>query len=68
MNKDSLQRITQVCEILHAAASKTRVLSHLGWPGHVREKFFKDGCSELPVVEYPEYDACLLYTSDAADE
>ena len=57
MNKDSLQRITQVCEILHAAASKTRVLSHLGWPGHVREKFFKDGCSELPVVEYPEYDA-----------
>ena len=57
MSKDSLQRITRVCEILHDAARKTRVLSHLGWPGQVREQFFIKGCKELPSVDYPEYDA-----------
>ena len=57
MNKDSLQQVTRICEILHAAARKTRVLSHLGWSAQVREKFFTDGGNALPVVEYPQYDA-----------
>jgi len=57
MNSPSAQRITQVCEILHGAARKTRVLSHLGWSSRVRENFFAAGAKELPVVAYPEFDA-----------
>ena len=57
MNKPSSQRITQICEILHGAARKTRVLSHLGWHSSVREKFFAQGAKALPIVEYPQYDA-----------
>ena len=57
MTASSQQRISSACEILYAAARQTRVLSHLGWSGRVREQFFKSGSKELPVVEYPEYDA-----------
>ncbi len=57
MSDSAAQRITGVCELLHDAARKTRVLSHLGWHSSVRERFFKAGAKELPVVEYPEYDA-----------
>ncbi len=57
MSDSAAQRITGVCELLHDAARNTRVLSHLGWHSSVRERFFKAGAKELPVVEYPEYDA-----------
>lgn len=53
----SAQRVTGICELLHDAARKTRVLSHLGWHSSVRESFFKAGAKELPVVEYPDYNA-----------
>ena len=53
----SAQRITAVCEILYSAASKTRVLSHLGWHSSVRDRFFATGAKELPVVQYPQYNA-----------
>lgn len=43
--------------MLYDAARQTRMLSHLGWHGSVREKFFEAGAKELPVVEYPSYDA-----------
>lgn len=57
MSDSSSQRITGICEVLHDAARKTRVLSHLGWHSSVREKFFSSGAKALPVVEYPQYDA-----------
>ena len=57
MSESFAQRITGVCELLHDAARKTRVLSHLGWHSSVREKFFDAGARELPVVQYPDYDA-----------
>jgi len=57
MSNSSAQRITTVSEILYSAAQKTRVLSHLGWHSSVRERFFASGAKELPVVEYPEYNA-----------
>ena len=57
MSMKSTQRITRICEILYEAAKKTRVLSHIGWSGHVREQFFKTNGQELPIVEYPDYNA-----------
>jgi len=57
MSVQSSQRITKVCEILYEAAKKTRVLSHLGWHSSVREQFFKTNAKELPIVQYPDYDA-----------
>ena len=57
MSKSSSERITRICEILYDAARQTRMLSHIGWHGSVREKFFEAGAKELPVVEYPEFDA-----------
>ena len=60
MSKPSSERITRVCEILYGAARRTRILSHLGWHGSVREQFFQSGAKELPVVNYPAYDAAPI--------
>lgn len=57
MTESSLQRVTTICEVLHDAARRTRVLTHLGWHSSVREQFLKTGARELPVVEYPAFDA-----------
>ena len=57
MSESLHQRITSICEVLHSAARQTRVLSHLGWHSSVREQFFKNDARELPVVEYPAFDA-----------
>ncbi|OED35488.1 hypothetical protein AB833_30170 [Chromatiales bacterium (ex Bugula neritina AB1)] len=51
------KRITRICGLLQSAASQTRVLSHLRWDGQIRDKFLADAALELPVVEYPAYDA-----------
>ena len=61
MSKPSSERITRICKILYDAARKTRMLSHLGWHGSVREKFFEASAKELPVVEYPPYDAAPVF-------
>jgi len=61
VSEATAQRITDVSALLHNAARKTRVLSHLGWHSSVRERFFADGAKELPRVEYPDYDASQTF-------
>ena len=57
MTDRNSERITRICELLQSAASRTRVLSHLRWDGHIRDKFLANAALELPRVEYPAYDA-----------
>ncbi len=57
MSGQSKQRITRISEILYSAAKQTRVLSHLGWHSSVRDGFFDSNAKELPVVEYPAFNA-----------
>lgn len=65
--KDAVKnRITNICEILQSAAHQTRVLSHLGWQGSVRDEFFANEARELPRVTYPPYDAEPVLTRIAA--
>lgn len=51
------QRVTRICEILHRAGQRTRILTHLRWDGSVRDRFLAARASELPEVSYPDYDA-----------
>ncbi len=50
------QRVTRICQILHLASQRTKVLTHLRWDGSVRERFLADRASALPEVTYPDYD------------
>lgn len=50
------QRTTRIGQILHQAAQRTRILSHLRWEGAVRDRFLAERASALPVVSYPNYD------------
>ncbi len=50
-------RISRICELLQDAAGKTKVLTHLRWSGRIRDNFLSSAALELPVVEYPAYDA-----------
>ena len=49
-------RVTRICQILHQASQRTKILTHLRWDGSVRDRFLADRASELPVVSYPDYD------------
>ena len=49
-------RIQDISDQLYKASRSIRILSHLSWPVSVRERFFKTGGRELPVVSYPEID------------
>ena len=50
------QKISLACELLYDASRSIRILTHLSWPQSVRAEFFRNGCKQLPVVAYPEYD------------
>ena len=49
-------RIRRISDLLYEASKSIRILSHISWPGEVRQQFFADGARELPIVSYPEYD------------
>ena len=53
---DQIKKVRNACDLLYDASRSIRILTHLGWPLSVREKFFADGCKELPVVEYPDFE------------
>lgn len=48
---------TQICHMLKSAAQKTRVVTHLGWHGGVRDQFLANNAKRLPVVSYADYNA-----------
>jgi uncharacterized protein (TIGR02421 family) len=50
------QRTTRIGQILHQAAKRTRILSHLRWDGSVRDRFLAERASALPMVSYPRFD------------
>ena len=71
-------RLKKISGIIFKASKKVRILRSLRWPSAVRLSFFKNKSQKIPLVEYEPFDstdvvsilskACLLYTSDAADE
>lgn len=50
-------QITKICDILQSAAQQTRVLTHLGWPGRVRDDFLASDAKKLPRVSYADFNA-----------
>jgi len=50
-------RIAELMDLLRRAEAPVRILRHLAWPGSVREQFLAAGGRELPLVEYPPFDA-----------
>ena len=54
-------KVTHACQLLYDASRSVRILTHLSWPLSVREQFFRDGCKELPVVEYENYDPSIVF-------
>jgi len=57
--KTENDRVRRVSDLLYSATRSIRVLSHVGWAGSVREHFFERGARELPVVDYPLFDASV---------
>lgn len=57
--KKESERIRKVSDLLYSATKSIRILSHVSWPGKVREQFFAKGARELPVVKYPDYDSSV---------
>ncbi|MFK7765788.1 MAG: flavohemoglobin expression-modulating QEGLA motif protein [Mariniblastus sp.] len=49
-------KIKNACGQLYLASKSIRILTHVSWPGSVREKFFAQNAKELPEVEYPTFD------------
>lgn len=51
-----IKKVRNACGLIYLATRPIRILTHLAWPAHVREKFFAQKAKELPVVEYPKFD------------
>lgn len=52
-----LCRVTEMAIALAQVFRPIRVLGHLAWPSHVRERFFRLKGKALPEVTYPEFNA-----------
>jgi hypothetical protein len=51
------ERLRTVCALLREAEKPVRIMRALLWSPEVRAGFFASKARELPVVEYPRFDA-----------
>ncbi len=65
-NPSAQDRYREAASILHDVAKPMRVLSALGWPSEVRERFLADGADRLPEVTYPPIDPTHVLDGVAA--
>lgn len=55
-SESEILKIRNASGLLYLATRSVRILTHISWPGHVREQFFAQGSKELPQVEYEPFD------------
>ena len=53
-------RISKLSELIFKASRKVKILRHIAWSEDIRNEFFNKGCSEIPKVNYPNYDPSEL--------
>ena len=50
-------RISKISHQLYDVSKKIRILTHLGWPGEIKQEFFRRKASWIPEVNYPSFDS-----------
>jgi len=50
------ERIRTACRLLYRASRHVRVLKAIEWPADVKDRFFADGATQLPRVDYQPSD------------
>ena len=60
LQENEKNRISKLSDLIFKASRKVKILRHIAWSEDIRNEFFDKGCSEIPKVNYPNYDPSEL--------
>ena len=55
LQKKEKDRLSKLSELIFMASRKVKILRHIAWPEKVRTTFFKNNCTKMPEITYPNY-------------